>query len=207
MTQVDVTAKGDSLEEQSAPAKKTFNGFEMQQLQGLLDAVKNQPNLANAMLSSKVIWKSGFYTEAYVKDFVAGGVKNDSSRSRPFIVPQDHPYELGGGTNRGATAGELLLATLGHCLTGGFANAGAIMGVPIESLSVEIEGDIDLHGVLGLPEPGAVRPGFQEIRARYLVKSRGTREQLESMAKMAEDLSPVKDSLRAVKFSSRLLLQ
>ena len=207
MVQINGTAKKHTPAEGSALGKKMFNGFDMQQLQGLVDAVKSQPSLARATLSAKVAWRSGFYTEAHVKDFVAGGVRNETSRRQPFMEPQDHPYELGGVTNKGATAGELLLATLGHCLTGGFANASAVIGIPIESLRVEVEGDLDLHGVLGLPEPGAVRPGFQEIRARYLVRSSASKEQLKLAAQMAEDLSPVKDSLRAVKFSSQLLVQ
>jgi len=207
MAQTNLAAKKHSPVEESVPGMKTNNGFDMSQLQGLVDAVKGHPNLAQAMLSANVEWREGFYTEAYVKDFVAGGAKNETSRKRPFVVPQDHPYELGGGTNRGATAGELLLATLGHCLTGGFANASAIMGIPLDSLNVEVEGEIDLHGVLGLPEPGVVQPGFQAIRARYHVKSKAPREQLMAAAKIAEDLSPVKDSLRAVKFSSQLLVQ
>jgi len=186
---------------------KTFDGFDMLQIQGLVDAVKSHPNIAEATLSANVVWREGFYTEAYVKDFVAGGERNETSRSKPFVVPQDHPFELGGGTNKGATAGELLLATLGHCLTGGFANASAVMGIPLESLNVEVEGELDLQGVLGLPEPGVVQPGFQAIRAKYHVKSKASRELLMAAAKMAEDLSPVKDSLRAVKFSSQLLEQ
>jgi hypothetical protein len=72
---------------------------------------------------------------------------------------------------------------------------------------VETEGDIDLQGMLALPEPGKVRPGFQEIRARYYIKSQAPREQLEKLAKMSEDLSPTRDSLRAVKFSSELIVQ
>ena len=207
MVQTNMTARKHSPAEESVPEMKTVNGFDMLQLQGLVDAVKSQPNLAEATLSAKVKWQEGFYTEAYVKDFVAGGARNETSRSIPFVVPQDHPYELGGGTNKGATAGELLLAALGHCLTGGFANASAIMGIRLESLNVEVEGDVDLHGVLGLPEPGAVQPGFRAIRATYRVKSNAPREQLRAAAKMAEVLSPVKDSLRAVKFSSQLLVQ
>lgn len=81
------------------------------------------------------------------------------------------------------------------------------MGIPIDSLSCEVEGDIDIQGMLGLPAPGAIRPGFQEIRVRYYVKSKAPREQLEKAAKMGEDLSPVKDSMRAVKFSSQLFIQ
>lgn len=186
--------------------RKIFNGFDMAQLQGLVDAVKKQPQMAKALLSAKVDWKSGFYTEASVKDFIAGGVKNETSRQKPFVIPQDHPPELC-GTNKGATAGELLLATLGHCVTGGFAEFAAIMGIPIESLNTEVEGDLDMQGMMGLPKPGDVRPGFTEIRVKYYVKSKASREQLEKAAKMGEDLSPVKDSLRAVKFSSQLIIR
>jgi uncharacterized OsmC-like protein len=81
------------------------------------------------------------------------------------------------------------------------------MGIPIDSLRIEIEGDIDLQGMLGLPEPGKIRPGFQEIRATYYIKSKVSKDQLEKLAKMAEDLSPTRDSLRAVKFSSKLIVQ
>jgi len=188
-------------------SKKIVNGFDMQQVQGLVDAVKNQPQAGQAMLYAKVAWKSGFFTEASVKDFTAGGVTNTTSRTKAFIIPQDHPPELGGGTNKGPTAGELLLATLGHCVTGGFASFAAILGIPIESLTTEVEGYIDLQGMLGLPKPGDVRPGFQEFKVKYYVKSKAPREQLEKAAKMGEDLSPVKDSLRAVKFSSQLFVQ
>ena len=179
----------------------------MLQVQGLVDAVKKQPQAGQAILYAKVAWRSGFFTEASVKDFTAGGVTNNTSRPKPFIVPQDHPPELGGGTNKGATAGELLLATLGHCVTGGFALFASVMGISIESLNTEVEGDIDMQGMLGLPTIGAVRPGYQEIRVKYYVKSKAPREQLEKAAKMGEDLSPVKDSLRAVKFSSQLFVQ
>jgi uncharacterized OsmC-like protein len=182
-----------------------MNGFDMQQMQGMVDAVRKEPQLAQATLYATVAWRSGFSTEASVKDFKAGGVRNETSRPTPFAIPQDHPPELG-GTNKGATAGELLLASLGHCVSGGFAASAAVTGVPMDSLTVEAEGDVDLQGMLGLPEPGAVRPGFKEFRIRYYVKSRAPRAELEKVAKMAEDLSPVKDSLRAVKFSSRLVV-
>jgi hypothetical protein len=78
------------------------------------------------------------------------------------------------------------------------------MGISIESLRVEVEGDIDLQGMLNLPEPGVVPPGFQEIRATYYVKSSAPKEQLEKLAKMAGELSPTRHSLRAVQFSPRL---
>jgi len=192
------------LEKQTV--KKIVNGLDVEQIQGMVDAVKKQPQMAQAKFHAKTVWKNGFNMEMTIKDFSMGGVTNTSSRQSPFIVPGDHPPELL-GTNKGASSVELLLAALGDCIASGFAIYGAHMGIPIESLTVEIEGDIDLQGMLGLPEPGKVRPGYQEIRAKYYVKSKAPREQLEKLAKMAEDLSPTRDSLRAVKFSSQLIVQ
>jgi uncharacterized OsmC-like protein len=186
--------------------KKTVNGIEVDQIQGMVGAVKKQPQMAQAKFYAKTVWKNGFNMEMQVKDFSMGGAMNTSSRPSPFIIPGDHPKELL-GTNKGASSVELLLAALGDCIASGFAIYGASMGVPIESLTVDLEGDIDLQGMLGLPEPGKVRPGYQEIRATYYVKSKAPREQLEKLAKMSEDLSPTRDSLRAVKFTSKLVVQ
>jgi len=187
-------------------AKKIVNGLDVQQIQGMVDTVKKQPQVAQARFYATTTWKGGFFNEASIKDFSVGGVKNTTSRAKPFIVPGDHSPEFL-GENKGPASVELILAALGHCIAGGFAVNGAAMGIPVESLIVEIEGDIDLQGMLGLPEPGKVRPGFQEIRAKYYVKSKAPRDQLEKLAKMSEDLSPTKDSLRAVKFTSQLIVR
>lgn len=45
------------------------------------------------------------------------------------------------------------------------------------------------------------------IRATYYVKSRASRERLAQLAKTAEDLSPTRQSLRAGKFSSELIIE
>lgn len=58
------------------------------------------------------------------------------------------------GKNKGPASVELTLAALGHCISAGFAVYGSHMGIPIKSLIVEIEGDIDLQGMLALPESG-----------------------------------------------------
>ena len=186
--------------------KKIVNGISVEQIQGMIGAVKQQPQMAQGKLFAKTVWKSGFNNEASIKDFMLGGMMNTTSRTSPFIVAGDHPPELL-GTNKGAASVEVLLATLGHCISNGFAMYGAAMGITVDSITLDIEGDMDMQGMLMLPEPGKVRPGFQEIRATYHVKSKAPRDQLEKLAKMAEDFSPVRDSLRAVKFSSKLIVQ
>jgi len=185
---------------------KVVNGLDVQKIQDMVEAVKKQPQIAQSRFYARTAWRSGFVNEASIKDFSLGGVKNETSRSTAFKVTGDHPPELL-GTNKGPASVELVLAALGHCIASGFATYGAHMGIPMDSLTVEVEGDIDLQGMLALPEPGVVRPGFQEIRARYYVKSTARKDDLEKLAKMAEDLSPTRDSLRAVKFSSQLFIQ
>jgi uncharacterized OsmC-like protein len=134
------------------------------------------------------------------------GMMNTTSRKSPFIIAGDHPPELL-GTNKAPASVEVLLAALGHCISNGFAMYGAAMGITVESVTIDVEGDIDLQGLLMLPEPGKVRAGYQAIRATYYVKSKAPRDQLEKLAKLSEDFSPVRDSLRAVKFSSKLIVQ
>ena len=183
-----------------------INGLSTQAIQDMVELVKGQPGVAQATFAASTAWKGGFHNEATVQAFSLGGVRNETSREQPFNIVGDHPQELL-GTNKGATSVELLLAALGHCLAAGWATYGAVMGVEIESLRVEVEGDIDLQGMLALPAPGAVPPGFQTIRATYYVKSGAGRERLEEVAKMSEDLSPTRHSLRAVSFSSRLIVE
>ena len=185
---------------------KIVNGISVEQIQGMMGAVKQQPMMAQGKLYAKTVWKSGFNNEASIKDFMLGGMMNTTSRTIPFTVVGDHPPELL-GTNKGAASVEVLLAALGHCISNGFAMYGAAMGITVESVTLELEGDINLQGMLMLPEPGKVRPGFEAIRATYYVKSNAPRDQLEKLTKLSEDFSPVRDSLRAVPFSSKLIVQ
>ena len=182
------------------------NGLNVQGIQDMVEMVKAQPQVAKAAFYATTIWRGGFHNEAVVKPFSLGGARNDTSRKKAFTIVGDHPQELL-GTDKGPSSVEVLLSALGHCLASGWATYGAHMGIPIEELRIEVEGDIDLQGMLALPEPGAVPPGFQEIRATYYVKSSAPREQLEQLAKMAEDLSPTRHSLRAVNFTPHLVIQ
>jgi len=181
------------------------NGLNVQGIEDMVEMVKAQPELAKAAFYATTIWRCGFHNEAVVKPFSMGGARNDS-REKAFTIVGDHPKELL-GTDKGPSSVEVLLSALGHCLASGWATYGANMGIPVEGLRIEVEGDIDLQGMLALPEPGAVPAGFQEIRATYHVKSSAPRDQLEQLAKMAEDLSPTRHSLRAVNFSSDLGVQ
>src|SRR5882672_5952296 len=58
--------------------------------------------------------------------------------------------EKSGGTNAGPNPGILGRGALGSCLAIGYAMWAARLGVPIESLDVEVEADYDRRGELGV---------------------------------------------------------
>lgn len=180
------------------------NGLEANNISKMVEDVKRNPASAKATFYATTNWNGGFHNEAEISNFTVGGAK--LKHAKIFKVEGDHPKELL-GTDKGPTSVEVLLAALGHCIASGWATYGAHMGVPIESLRIEVEGDIDLQGMLGLPEPGKVRPGYQNIQVTHYVKSKAPKEKLEQVKQMAENLSPTKDSLRAVNYSSKLVIQ
>jgi uncharacterized OsmC-like protein len=180
------------------------NGLEVNNTNKMVESVKGNPASAKAVFYATTSWKSGFHNEAEITNFTVGGAK--LKHSKTFRVEGDHPKELL-GTDKGPASVEVLLAALGHCISSGWAMYGGVLGVSIERYRIEIEGDIDLQGMMGLPEPGKVRPGYQSIRATHYVKSKAPRDKLEQLKQMAEDLSPVKDSLRAISYSSKLVIE
>ncbi|MCX9082277.1 MAG: OsmC family protein, partial [Candidatus Methanoperedens sp.] len=59
------------------------------------------------------------------------------------------------------------------------------------SLKFTLEGDVDLQGFLGISE--SVRPGYQNIRVNYRVKSDAPREKIEELCDYVQKTSPVLD--------------
>ena len=104
----------------------------------------------------------------------------------------DGPAGLG-GVDAAATAAETLLAALAGCITSGVAANAALFNVPIEALSVDLEGDIDFRGVLGHDK--SVRNGFTDIRYTVTIQSPAPEEQVRRCKETIDRKSPVADSL------------
>jgi len=61
-------------------------------------------------------------------------------------------------------------------------------------LGLSLEGDIDLHGFLGLSDN--VRPGYENIRLTRKIKADASEEQLKELWEYAQKTSPVLDIIR-----------
>jgi len=165
------------------------NGVNVQQLVDTVNAIKADPALARFQFRSETEWLDGGRSRTQIQRFYGAG-KEDTSRTRPFVLEGDEPSVLLGG-NSAPNAVEAVLHALASCLAVGFIYNAAAQGIKVESLRFKLEGDLDLHAFLGLSE--TIRPGYQAIRAAISVKADAPREQITKLWEHVRRTSPVFD--------------
>jgi uncharacterized OsmC-like protein len=168
------------------------NGVNVDQLVATVNAVQQNPEIARFQFRAKNEWVNGGHSRTRIQDFYGAG-QEDSSRIEPFVLDGDEPPMLLGG-NAGPNAVEVILHALASCIVVGFIYNAAAQGINVEGLSFDLEGDLDLRAFLGLSQD--VRPGFENIRLTYQVKSDAPREKIEALCQYVQDTSPVLDMLR-----------
>jgi uncharacterized OsmC-like protein len=168
------------------------NGVNVDQLVATVNAIRQNPDLARFQFRAHNEWIGGGHSRTTIQGFYGAG-QEDASRSRHFILEGDEPPVLL-GSNAGPNAVEAVLHALASCLAVGFIYNAAARGIHVESLSFDLEGDLDLRAFLGLSEE--VRPGYEGIRLSYRVKSDAPREKLEELCNYVQKTSPVLDIIR-----------
>ena len=172
--------------------KTNLNGVNVDQLIGTINAIKDNPDLARFKFRAKNEWINGGQSRTSIQSFFGAG-QEDTSRDKPFILEGDEPPVLL-GANAGPNAVEAVLHALASCLAVGFVYNAAAQGIKIESLEFDLEGDLDLHAFLGLSDQ--VRPGYENIRLSYRVKSDAPREKIVDLCNYVQKTSPVLDIIR-----------
>ena len=90
-----------------------------------------------------------------------------------------------GGPGTAACSGDLLLGALAACAQVTCQMVAEAMGIEAERIEVEVEGDLDLAGTLGVSKEVPV--GFERIRTRFDVVAPGaTEEQLDTLRRKTE---------------------
>ena len=169
-----------------------LNGLDTAKILETVGAIKNQPALARFQFRARNKWIDGGTNRTAVQDFYGAG-REDDSRSKPFVFTNDEPPVLL-GNNQSANPVEYLLHALAGCVTTTFVMHAAARGIRIEQLSTELEGDIDLRGLLGLDE--SVSPGYESIRIKLDVKADCSEDQLEDLLEFTRNHSPVGSTIR-----------
>jgi len=111
---------------------------------------------------------------------------------RHHALTVDEPTGIG-GSDGGPTPVELVLAALGTCQEITYRAFATALGIPLETVSVSVEGDIDFRGFFALSD--SVRPGFGALRVKAVVKSAASAAQLEQLRTAVNAHCPVLDML------------
>ena len=172
--------------------RDTINGISLPQLEKTTNAFKQDPEKAKFQFRTETTWKGGLQNETSIQSFRGFGT-DDTSRGQPFMLQDDHPAVLL-GENKAPTPIESFLHALASCLNASFVAKASAKGIQINSLSFDLEGDLDVRGFLGLDK--SVRPGCTSIRATCNVKADASREQIKELCDQAQESCPVMDMIK-----------
>ncbi len=171
------------------PQVHSANGVDVDRLTETVREITKNPTLAKFTFCAKNQWSNGAHCKTTIKSFFHAD-KENTSRARAFVLEADEPDVLL-GKDHGPNATEGLLFALSSCLCATLIYHAASRNIEIEDLRLDMEGDLDLQGFLGIDE--TVRPGFSEIRATFNIKANVPEEQLEQLCEIAQRYSPVCD--------------
>jgi uncharacterized OsmC-like protein len=176
----------------STTTQQTPNGVDVTQLTDTVAAINSDPRLAAFRFRATNTWLGGGHSRTTIQNFSGAG-HEDTSRPEPFVLDGDEPPVLL-GHNHGPNAVESVLHAVASCLAVGIAYNAAAQGIEIRSLEFDVDGEMDLHGFLGLAAD--VRPGFQNVRVTYRIDCDAPADKVDELCSYVQKTSPVIDILR-----------
>jgi len=121
------------------------------------------------------------------------GLRSEA-KIRQFSIAIDEPPTLG-GTDTGPNPVELVLAALASCQEITYRAYATALGIPLDSVSVKLEGTLDLRGFFAVKDD--VRAGFNDVRGVVNLKSSAPAADLAKLKEVVDAHCPVLDILRA----------
>ena len=120
------------------------------------------------------------------------GLRSET-KIRQFSLTIDEPPTLG-GTDTGPNPVELVLAALATCQEITYRAYATALGIPLESVSVNLEGSLDRRGFFAVKD--GVRSGFNDVRGVVNLKSSASASDLAKLKDVVDAHCPVLDILR-----------
>jgi len=121
------------------------------------------------------------------------GLRSET-KIRQFSLTVDEPPSLG-GTDAGPNPVELVLAALATCQEITYRAYATALGIPLDSVSVKLEGVLDLRGFFAVKD--GVRSGYNEVRGTVHLKSPASAADLAKLKDVVDAHCPVLDILKA----------
>ena len=168
-------------------APERVNGLDVKAAMDTIAALKADKSLARFQFRARNNWISGGENRSTIRDFYGAG-QEDASRSEPFEFINGEPPVLL-GNNEGANPVEFLLHALAGCVTTTFVLHAMARGITIRKLSTDLEGNIDLQGLIALDE--SVPAGSEQINSRRHGEADCSDKELDDLLAFARQHSPV----------------
>lgn len=182
--------------------RRIVNGVDVSALEGAVEAISDDPDVGMFTFRAETEWEDALKSVTTIDEFDQAGEK---IHTREFTLQGDEPEQIL-GERTGPNAVELLLGALGSCLSVGYAANAAHMGIELDELRFEMEGDVDLRGFLGISED--VRSGYESVTCTVYVDSDATEEELSDLRERVEATSPLVDAImNEVPLETRLVVE
>ncbi len=140
-------------------------------------ALREKPEQSLATFTATSRQVSGLKSEVTIRDF-------------KIIV--DEPPSLA-GTDEGPNPAELALGALASCQEITYRLYADKLGIPVDSVAVKLDGDIDLRGFFAVD--AKVRPGFTEIRGTVTIESSASAADIARLRSTVDAHCPILDLL------------
>lgn len=111
-----------------------------------------------------------------------------SAGKHQFTV--DEPAALA-GDDTAASPVEYALGAVISCQVVVYRLYAAQLGIQVDDISIDAEGDLDVRGLFGIDE--SIRPGFSDIRLTVNITGPESQERYEELARTVEARCPVQD--------------
>ncbi|KAA0217720.1 MAG: OsmC family peroxiredoxin [Lautropia sp.] len=147
-------------------------------LMAAIEAIQANPQSAKAVFRANTQWEESVRCSGTVRDFP------------PITV--DEPPELG-GANAGPNPVELVLVALGTCQEIMYSAYAAVLGIPLESVRVDMRGFLDLRGLFNLDEK--IPAGYEKIEFETIIDSPADPKKIMELAQVVQAHCPVLDTL------------
>src|ERR1700761_4214343 len=115
-----------------------INNLDLKALGEMVQAIQADPARAMVQFRAKTAWTGQTRSESTVDSYVLGGKRI----ARRFKIVADEPLELL-GSDTAPNPQELLMSAVNACMTVGYVANAALRGIELETLEIEMHGELD----------------------------------------------------------------
>jgi uncharacterized OsmC-like protein len=166
------------------------NGVNVQALLDAREALKGAPQAAKFTWRAACKWNNGTHSVTKLQGF--HGLGEEQKHKKEFSFDSDHP-EIFASEDRGVTPIEFMLVGLAGCLTAGVAAVAQNRGIQLRSVEAEVEGSMDLQGILGIDSD--VRNGYDDIKVTFHIDADASKKEIEALVAQSQKRSAVYDCI------------